>query len=159
MSQAKFKYIDDDLRELAELAMKCGDKVTYERIGYSQGKLIRYSVDYYGLDVPVIPDGNRKLGLPFPQKVFFRFIDGTLQKAPNQVVDKDEDFELMGKVASYHGCSYHGDNLLKKCELIEPLPGIFIPSIDGYGKRILEAIQYIKDNVSPQCYDNNFPGV
>lgn len=148
ITYAKPKSLRDDFIELAELAMKCPDKVSREEISYQQGKPVPYRVDIYKLSVPVIPDGNKLRGLSFPETVTFLFSEGNPEKVPNQVVDLDDHFEIIGGTAGYFGWYY------------QPLENISILNCeksylsDDYKARIRAAIKFIKENVSPNCYTN-----
>ena len=149
---AKPKTIEDELKELAELAMKCGKKTSFEDYGSWDGITGRYHIDNYSLDVPVNPDGNKPLGLPFPETVTFHFRDGSVQRAPNQIIDQDDSFEIIGTVVGYFGCHYKrkGDFRGHGC------------GVDRFINDLLEArirkdIEFIKKNVSPHCYaQDNF---
>ncbi len=151
ITYAKPASLEDKLKELAELAMKCGEKASFEDYGSQNGISGRYHVDSYSLAVPVNPDGNKALGLPFPETIYFQFRDGTIQKTPNRSIDQDESFEVigdLGKGVEYFRCSYQrkNDSPGRTCT------GPFID--DLLEARIRKAIEFIKENISPKCYGN-----
>lgn len=138
---AKPKPLEDELKELAELAIQCGEKVSFEDYGSQNGVSGRYHFDSYSLDVPVKPDGSKSLGLPFPEKVYFHFRDGSISNGPNQVVDHHDRFEIIGREAGYFSCHYQHQGDFQGCDAYR-----FID--DFLEARIRKTIEFIKKNVS-----------
>ncbi len=149
VTAVKPKPLEDELKELAELAMKCPDKISLEETSYQQGKPVPYRVDIYKLQAPIIPDGNKSLGLPWPETVTFLFREGTSQKAPNQVVDLDDHFEIIGGGASYFPCIYHGNTSprLLGCGDVQDWTN------EHRKAQVRATIKYIKENASLNCND------
>lgn len=147
MTYANPTPIEDELKDLAELVMKCGKKVSFEDYGSQNSVSGRYHMNSYSLEVP--DNVDRNLGLPFPETVFFNFKDESIPKAPNQVVDKSDSFEITGKEVGYFSCHYQhkGDFQGHGC-------GADRFTYDLLEQRIRKAIEFIKKNVSPNCYGN-----
>ncbi len=151
---AKLPTLGNELKDLAELAMKCGKKASFEDSGSQNGVSGRYRVDKYTLDIPVIPDGNKNLGLPFSETISFHFRDGSVQMAPNRVIDETESVEVIGGGVGYFRCTYQRKRSSPGSTCTAPFMN------DSLEARIRKAIKFIKENAPTHCYgENNFPCV
>lgn len=128
---AKPKPLVDELFELAELSMKCGEKVSLRHMFYpgDQNAYPVYSpVDIYGLDVG---------------QVSFRFRDGALHNSPDGIVDGGMVFEIIGSEIGFFRYDHSS-----KC-------GNFFPK--DLEARVRQVIEYIKQNTSLTCNAYDMP--
>lgn len=145
---AKPKPLEDELKELAELAMKCGKKTSFDKMIYPEGFFVPIGpVEYYSFTVPLNPQPPSTL--PFPSTVYFRFQEQPYE-ARNHAVDQGDSFEIISRDAGYFRCFYQrkGDFKWHGCG-----PDRFIDN-DLLEARIRKAIIFIKENVPAQCYGN-----
>lgn len=145
IAYAKPKPLEDELKELAELAMKCGSKFSYKRYDIQNGIPVSYAVDGYLLSIPT-PDPLSRL--PFIDQIYVNFYDGSFQNSPDQTINQEDNFEIIGGEAGYFRCAFkHKGNILRRT--------CTSPFIDDLLEaRIRRAIEFIKKNVSPECYGN-----
>ena len=146
-AKPKPKPLEEELKELAELAMKCGEKTSFDKIIYPEGIFVPFGpVEYYSFKIPLHPQPPSTL--PFPDNIYFRFQEGSYETR-NHVVDKGDSFEIVGGDAGYFRCYYKqkGDFTGQGCgsdRFIDDLLEV----------RIRKAVEFIKKNVSAECYGN-----
>ncbi|MDO8656271.1 MAG: hypothetical protein Q7K45_03455 [Nanoarchaeota archaeon] len=148
MTYAKPTSLEEELKELAELAMKCGEKTSFDKIIYPENFFVPIGpVEYYSFTVPLNPQPPSTL--PFPATVHFRFQEGSYNTR-NHAVDKGDSFEIISRDAGYFKCFYQhkGDFAGRGCG-----PDRFI--YDGLLEvQIRKAVEFIKKNIPAECYGN-----
>jgi len=75
-AKPKPKPLEEELKELAELAMKCGEKTSFDKIIYPEGIFVPFGpVEYYSFKIHLHPQPPSTL--PFPDNIYFRFQEGS----------------------------------------------------------------------------------